>query len=173
VSIDTDFFTRSEEQELLTPLARWLGERVEDGVPVFVRENHVDFAGIVAGPVDTTVNFDFHMDMRIEFLLGAPYAAPVDATVFESVLATGMSRRYVWAHPLSRRRTVAKVYTAAALAARQPLLSRIHCLPGHEALSLLDGLEVTCAFVCRSPGYATKATDLAFTRLSNAVERAR
>jgi hypothetical protein len=168
VSIDTDFFIRPEEQLLVEPLVRWLGRRVDEGMTVVVREHHVDFLA-TSNPVDVTINFDFHMDMRVEFLLGERYAAPIDATVFESVLATGKSERYVWAHPLSRRATAARVYAAATLAARQPLLSRIHCVPGPDALSMLDELDVSWAFVCRSPAYATNATDLAFARLQRAI----
>jgi|GEM_PF-4860954 hypothetical protein len=169
VSIDTDFFTRPDEQELVGPLARWLRDRVEDGMPVTLRDNHVDYVGLAKEPVDVTVNFDFHVDMRIEFLLGARLAAPTDATVFESVVATGLTQEYVWAHPVSRRPIAAKVYATAILAAKQPLLSRMHCLPGPEALSMLDELDVSWAFICRSPEYATQATDAAFAQLERAA----
>ena len=107
--------------------------------------------------------------MRIEFLLGAQVAAPTDATVFESVVATGVTREYVWAHPVSRRPTAARVYATAILAAKQPLLSRMHCLYGLEALSMLDDLVVSWAFICRSPEYATQATDAAFAELKRAA----
>jgi hypothetical protein len=169
VSIDADFFTRPDEQELVGPLATWLKNRVKAGMPATVREDHVDYVGLAQEPVDVTVNFDFHMDMRVEFLLGAEVAAPSDATVFESVVATGLTREYVWAHPVSRRSAVARVYATAILAARQPLLSRLHCLPGPEALSMLDDLDVSWAFICRSPKYATRATDASFAKLKRAA----
>ena len=168
MSIDADFFKCPEEQELVGPLTRWLSDRVGKGVPVVFREHHVDFVTASAERVDVVINFDFHMDMRVEFLLGAPSAAPMDATIFESKVATGMTERYVWAYPVSRRATVARVYATATLAARQPLLSRIHCLSGPEALSLLGELDVRSVFVCRSPQYATAVTDAAFARLQHA-----
>jgi hypothetical protein len=171
VSIDADFFSDPEEQRLVTPLVRWLVSRVRAGVPVDVREDHVDYHQSIRTSVDLTINFDFHMDMRIDFLFGAPPAEPADPTVFESVLATGATRDYVWAHPVGRRQTVADVYTAALLADRQPLLRRIHGLPGADALGLLDEVEVAWVFVCRSPGYATADTDAAFQRLRDAAER--
>ncbi len=173
VSIDADFFTRPQEHGLVEPLARWLGDRADAGMPVVVREDHVDLVGAVAEPVEVMLNFDFHMDLSLEFLLGAPPAAPSDATVFETVLATDVTRRYVWVHPRSRRAVAARVYAAAVLTARQPLLSRIHCLPGSEGLARLDGLSVRWAFVCRSPGYATEASDAAFARLAGVAVGAR
>jgi hypothetical protein len=169
VSIDTDFFTRRDEQELVVPLARWLRDRVEDGMPVTVRDDHVDYVDLAEEPVDVTVNFDFHLDMRIEFLLGAQPGAPTDDSVFESVVATGLTQEYVWAHPVSRRPTAARVYATAVLTAKQPLLSRMHCLPGPEAFSMLDDLDVSWAFICRSPEYATQATDAAFAQLERAA----
>jgi hypothetical protein len=169
VSIDTDFFTRPDEQELVEPLATWLRDRVGDGMPVTLRDDHVDYVGLVGEPVDVTVNFDFHLDMRIEFLLGAHVAGPTDATVFESVMSAGLTREYVWAHPVSRRPTAARVYATAVLAGEQPLLTRMHCLPGSEALSLLAELDVAWAFICRSPEYATRATDAAFAQLERAA----
>jgi hypothetical protein len=168
-SIDTDFFTPPDEQKLDEPLATWLRARVGGGMPVTLRDDHVDYVSLAEEPVDVTINFDFHLDMRIEFLLGAQVAALTDATVFESVVATGLTQEYVWAHPVSRRPTAARVYATAVLAAKQPLLSRMHCLYGLEALSMLDDLVVSWAFICRSPEYATQATDAAFAELKRAA----
>ena len=61
------------------------------------------------------------------------------------------------------------VLATAVLAAKQPLLSRMHCLYGLEALSMLDDLVVSWAFICRSPEYATQATDAAFAELKRAA----
>jgi hypothetical protein len=169
VSIDADFFTNPEEQQLLSPMVRWLESRARAGVPVDMREHHVDYHESIRTSVDLTINFDFHMDMRIAFLLGAPPAQPADSTVFESVLSTGATRDYVWAHPVSRRQTVAEVYTAAVLTDRQPLLRCIHAFSGADALRLLNEVDVAWIFVCRSPGYVTADTDAAFDRLHAAA----
>lgn len=168
MSIDADFFTFADEQRLLAPLVSWLLRSVTAGMPVTLSEDHVDLVAAAPRPVDVMINFDFHMDLTVDFLLGAPAAPPTDASVFESLVAKGMSRRYVWAHPVSRRETAARVYTTALLAARQPLLAKVHCVPGAEAMSMVDQLDVVWAFVCRSPGFATTKTDEAFADLVRA-----
>src|SRR5690349_16107887 len=99
VSIDADFFTCPDEQSLLPTLLDWLRQRVDAGVPVTVSTDHVDLVASAPHPVDVIVNFDFHMDLSVEFLLGAEPAAPADNSVFETVVAGGGTRRYVWAHP--------------------------------------------------------------------------
>ncbi len=165
VSIDADFFTCSEEQRLRAPLVSWLGCSVTAGVPVWVSDDHVDLVEALPRPVDVIVNFDFHMDMTLDFLLGAPAARPADASVFESLVADRVVRRYLWAHPVSRRKTAARIYTSALLAGRQPLLGNVHCMSGVDAMAILDELDVVWAFVCRSPGYATTVTDAAFADL--------
>lgn len=166
VSIDADFFAEPNEQQLVEPLAEWLADRVAADIPATCREDHVDLIDFLAEPVDLVMNFDFHMDLRIEFLRGdAPCMPPQDATVFESVLTSGTAHRYLWAHPAGRACEVASIYTAAFVSGGQPLLGNIHCLPGHAALPLLTKGQTTSIFVCRSPGYSTTATDAAFVRL--------
>ena len=172
VSIDADFFTLPDEQLLLAPLLAWLHGHVASGRPVVLRDDHADLVATLPHPVEVIVNFDFHMDLTIEFLLGAPAAPVADAAVFESLLAEGRTERYVWAHPVQRRATAARVYASALLADRQPLLSAIHCLPGPEALDLLAELDVVWAFVCRSPGYATPDTEAAFSACADSLCRA-
>lgn len=139
---------------------------------MIVREDHVDLVEL-AEPVDLVVNFDFHMDLRLEFLHGAPACSPPqDATVFESILATGQAGHYVWAHPESRRTDAAAAYTSAWLRGSQPLLRRIHCLPGSSVLGdLLPRVDPNLIFVCRSPAYATSQTDVVFERLRSLATR--
>lgn len=170
VSIDADFFAEPSEQQLVEPLAEWLADCVATGIPATCRRDHVDMIGFLVEPVDLVINFDFHMDLRIEFLHGdAPYTPPQDATVFESVLASGTAHRYLWAHPASRAADAASVYTAAFVAGKQPILGNIHCLPGHAALPLLTHGRTASVFVCRSPGYSTADTDAAFVRLREVI----
>ena len=158
LSIDADFFTEPGEQQLVEPLAELLA----------------DLVGSLAEPVDIVINFDFHMDVRIEFLQGdRPLVPPQDATVFESVLTSGTAGRYLWAHPAGRAREAADAYTAAFVAGKQPVLRNIHCLPGYRALSLLAKAQIKLVFLCRSPRYATTATDAAFERLREAITSAR
>jgi hypothetical protein len=165
ISIDADFFTMPSEQRLAEQLEVWFAQ-VARQTPVIIRENHVDLVDLVE-PVDLVVNFDFHMDLRLEFLHGAPACSPPqDATVFESILATSRAGRYVWAHPESRRADAATAYASACLAGSQPLLQRIHCLPGTAVLTdVLPRVRPAAVFVCRSPAYATEQTDAVFERL--------
>ncbi len=173
VSVDADFFTRAEEQRLIADVETWLTAVLSIGVPVTFRQDHVDLVDLMTQPVEVVLNFDFHMDLRLEFLLGdAAVVPPQDATVFETILACGLTNRYIWAHPVSRRGEVAHVYASAAVAGLQPLLARIHCVPGVDAVNkLLESMALTSVFVCRSPGYSTVDTDLAFRRLQAAAER--
>ncbi len=166
MSIDADFFAEPNEQQLVEPLAAWLADCVAADIPTTCRKDHVDLIDFLVEPVDLVINFDYHMDIRIEFLHGDdPYMPPQDATVFESVLSSRTAHRYLWAHPAGRASDVAKIYTAAFAAGRQPILRNIHCLPGHNALPLLTKGQTTSVFVCRSPGYSTTATDAAFAHL--------
>ncbi len=65
------------------------------------------------------------------------------------------------------------MYSTALLAGRQPLLRKVHCLPGSEALDVLDELDVVWAFVCRSPAYSTRDTEASFSRLSGCASSLR
>jgi hypothetical protein len=172
VSIDADFFTQPEEFGIVEDVAAWFAGVVLTGARVTFHEDHVDLVDLMTDRVDVAVNFDFHMDLRREFLMGAkPLVPPQDATVFESILASGLADRYVWAHPVSRRKEVAWTYAAAVVAGRQALLKQIHCIPGVEVLQrLLNRMTVGMVFVCRSPGYATANTDLAFRHLRATAE---
>jgi hypothetical protein len=174
LSIDADFFAEPDEQQLVGPLAGWLADCVAAGVPAVCCDDHVDLVGLLTEPVDIVINFDFHMDLRIEFLHGdRPLMPPQDATVFESVLSSGTAGRYLWAHPASRAREAADVYTAAFVAGKQPVLRNIHCLPGQRAFSVLAKGQTKQIFLCRSPYYATNATDAAFGRLREVITAAR
>ena len=174
LSIDADFFTEPGEQQLVEPLARWLADCIAAGVRAVYCDDHVDLVGFLSEPVDIAINFDFHMDMRIEFLQGdGPLVPPQDATVFESILSSGTAGRYLWAHPAGRAREAADMYTAAFATGRQPALRNIHCLPGHRDLSLLAKGQAKRIFLCRSPRYATTATDAVFGRLREAISAAR
>lgn len=173
VSIDADFFTQPEESRIVEDVAAWFAGAVLTGARVTFHEDHVHLVDVMKDRVDVAVNFDFHMDLRREFLMGAqPLVPPQDATVFESIIASGLAHHYVWAHPVSRRKEVARTYASAVVAGRQPLLTQIHCIPGVEVLQrLLNRMTVVMVFVCRSPGYATADTDLAFRRLHATAER--
>jgi hypothetical protein len=166
VSIDTDFFVQRRERALAGRLAAWLAAEVAAGVPVTCREDHVDLVDLVRTPVEVCLNFDSHMDLSVGYLLGDdPRVPPEDATVFETILAAGLTRRYIWAHPASRSRAVASVYAGALVAGRQRALNRIHCLSGEAALHVLDGIRTDSVFVCRSPGYETAETAAVYRRL--------
>jgi hypothetical protein len=161
--VDTDFFTHPEELRIAPKLQAWLAGEVRVGVPLTFREDHVDLVQSMTTMVDLVVNFDFHMDLRLEFLHGAdPLTPPQDASVFETILTAALTSRYVWAHPVSRRADAARAYASAVATGRQPLVSRIHCLPGVEALTMLKKLRISSIFVCRSPAYATADTDRVF-----------
>lgn len=167
VSIDTDFFCNPAEQGLVSRFDTWLRDVLSAGVPVVVEQDHVRLVDLIRERVDVIVNFDFHMDLRIDFLNGdAARRPPHDATVFESILADGLVDTYIWAHPVSRRRDAAQVFATAYLTGRQPVLGKIHCVDGADVLDhILDRVHTTSAFVCRSPGYATRDTDLVFSQL--------
>jgi len=86
ISIDADFFAEAAEQRLVKPLARWLEHAVSAGAPVDVSEYHSDYHLDLTGPVDLTINFDFHMDMRIEFLFGdRPRACPASGSGLDAI----------------------------------------------------------------------------------------
>jgi hypothetical protein len=166
VSIDTDFFIQEDERLLAGKLEGWLEDKVSAGVRVTCRENHVDLVDLFSEPVDVVLNFDTHMDLSLGFLFGAPpRVPPEDASVFETILESDFTDRYVWAHPVSRSRDAARVYSAALLFGDQPILRRIHCLEGALAFQLLDSIRTEWVFVCRSPAYASPRTELTYRRL--------
>jgi len=169
LSIDADFFTLEDERRLV-PLAEDLVAReLARDARIEFRDEHVDLLGLIAEPVDFVVNLDYHMDCRVEFLHGdAPRRPPCRASLLETVLGSRLAERYVWAFPASRRADAARVYASAFFAYRQPLLARLHCVSGRYALErLLDGATIASIFVCRSPGYATAATDAVHDRLAS------
>jgi hypothetical protein len=165
VSIDADFFTHPDEQRLLPRVREWLFREAK-GAPAFFRAEHVDLVGLISHPADFVLNFDFHMDCRVEFLHGDPAKTPpCSASVFETLLCDGLIERYIWAFPVARRTVAARVYSSAVVAERQPLLRRIHCIDGRDALAGLVGVEIETVFVCRSSAYATAATDAIYNDL--------
>jgi hypothetical protein len=167
VSIDADFFTDQAEQQLAPTLAAWLARATVAGIPVAFRDDHVDLVGLVSRPVDFILNFDYHMDCRLEFLHGdQPRIPPCSASVFETLLSDGLTERYVWAFPAARSRSAALAYSSAFVANRQPLLARMHCVTGGDALErILDQVHTSLIFVCRSPDYATADTDVIYDDL--------
>jgi hypothetical protein len=166
VSIDTDFFIHEDERLLAVQLEWWLEAKVSGGVRVTCREDHVDLVDLLSEPVDIVLNFDSHMDLSLGFLFGQPpRVPPEDASVFETILASNLTDRYVWAHPVSRSQDAARVYSAALVFGDQPILPRVHCIPGAAAFQLLDAFRTAWVFVCRSPDYATPRTELAYRRL--------
>ncbi|MFI5909502.1 hypothetical protein [Dactylosporangium sp. NPDC051541] len=164
VSIDVDYFMHGGDPHLVAPLREWFARAVRDGARVVFRDDHVDLVELVTRPVDFIVNLDHHMDLRLEFLHGAPARRPpVNASVFETLLADGLTERYVWAHPPGRRRAAALAYSSAFAAGRQSLLPRIHCVEGRSAVRrIMCRAEVGFVFVCRSPDYADATTDAVF-----------
>lgn len=167
VSIDADFFTKGEEQDLAARVTEWFSSRVGSGVPVVFRDEHVDLVELVSRPVGFVLNLDYHMDLRIEFLHGEPARTPPSsASVFETLLADGLIEKYIWAFPSGRRRVASTVYTSAFVTGRQPLLAQIHCVEGRYALDrIMSRMEAVSIFVCRSPGYATAETDAIYAGL--------
>jgi hypothetical protein len=167
VSIDTDFFTNVAEQGLAAQVTDWLSRRVDGGVPVVFRDEHVDLVELVSRPVDFAVNLDYHMDLRLEFLHGEPARTPPSsASVFETLLADGLVEKYIWAFPSERRRTASMVYSSAFVTGRQPLLAQIHCVDGRYALDrIMSRVGLVSIFVCRSPDYATAETDAIYDSL--------
>ena len=160
LSLDADYFLESAEHSLVPDIDRLIRDRAARTSTCF-RDYHVDLTELITEPVDYVINFDSHMDCSLEFLFGAPPRdPPVNATVFEGLLARGLVRRYIWACPDSRRSLAAKVYASATVAGRQPRLSDIHCVTGRFAVAeLLDHADLALIFACRSPDYATAATD--------------
>ena len=167
VSIDADFFTDEEERRLAPGIEACVARQLVAGAQIAFRDEHVDLVPLVPDPVDFIVNFDFHMDCRIEFLHGdEPLTPPCNASLFETLLASGSTAKYVWAFPSARRREAALAYSSALLADRQPRLHRIHCVSGAYAIDrLLDRATIASIFVCRSPAYATADTDAVYERL--------
>ncbi|WP_328457648.1 hypothetical protein OG780_42885 [Streptomyces sp. NBC_00386] len=167
VSIDADFFTNPPEQRLLPPMRTWLTNEAA-GAPVAFRTEHVDLVDLVPRPVEFLINFDFHMDCRVEFLHGdPPKCPPCSASVFETLLSDGLIERYIWAFPAVRRTVAARVFSSAVITGRQPLLSRIHGIEGRDMAEALTGIEVESVFVCRSPSYATVTTDAIYDDLQS------
>ncbi len=165
VSIDADFFTDPQEQRLLPHLRTWLMNEGAEA-PIVFRTEHVDLIDMVRRPVEFLINFDFHMDCRVEFLHGdPPKRPPCSASVFETLLGDGLIERYIWAFPAVRRAVAAQVFSSGVITGRQPLLSRIHCVEGRDVLGLLTGVEVEGVFVCRSPSYATATTNAIYDDL--------
>jgi hypothetical protein len=167
ISIDADFFSDPEEVESHAEFEGWLDRTVANGVAVTVSRDHVDLVAQMP-PVDVVINFDYHMDLRLEFLFGAPALHPAqDASVFESILVSGLTQRYVWAHPQRRSVDAARVYASSVLAGRQPLIQRIHCLPGVTVMrQLIQRPLVESVFVCQSPDYSTPDSDSIFATLA-------
>ncbi|MFB7476054.1 hypothetical protein [Kitasatospora sp. NPDC056184] len=167
VSIDADFFSDPPEQILLPPLKSWLANEAA-GAPIVFRNEHVDLVDLVPRPVEFLINFDFHMDCRVEFLHGdPPKSPPCSASVFETLLGDGLIERYIWAFPAARRTVAARVFSSAVVTGRQPLLPRIHGIEGREMVGALTGVDVESVFVCRSPSYATATTDAIYDDLQS------
>jgi hypothetical protein len=171
LSVDVDFFTREEERPLAPRVESWVARKVAAGARVAFRDEHVDLIELISRPVDFVLNFDFHMDCRIEFLHGdEPKSPPCSASVFEGLLSQRLVERYIWAFPISKRRRAASVYSSAFSTTGRQLLTRIHCVSGRDALDeLLPHAAITAVFVCRSPDYATADTDAIFADLRSAV----
>jgi hypothetical protein len=167
VSIDADFFVDQEERGLTARVEACVARQLAAGARIDFRDEHVDLVPLVPELVDFIVNFDFHMDCRIEFLHGdEPRTPPCNASLFETLLASGSAEKYVWAFPAARRKEAALAYSSALLADRQPRMPRIHCVSGAYAIdTLLDQATIASIFVCRSPDYATADTDAIYARL--------
>lgn len=167
LSIDADFFARRDELALAPLVEDRVARELAAGAQMTFREEHVDLVELVTRPVDFVLNFDFHMDCRLEYLHGdEPRAPPCSASVFETLLSGGLTDKYIWAYPATRRRQVAQVYASAVVADRQPRMSRMHCVDGRYALHrLLGRATIDSIFVCRSPAYASADTDAVHDRL--------
>jgi hypothetical protein len=175
LSIDADFFTCDEERRLATRVEDLVARELAGGAHIAFHDEHVALVALVSRPVDFILNFDFHMDCRIEYLHGdAPRTPPCSASVFETLLSSGLTEKYIWAFPSTRRRDVALVYSSAVIANRQPRISDVHCVDGRYALDeLLGRATIASIFVCRSPGYATTQTHAIHDRLRALAEPAR
>ncbi len=171
LSIDADFFGREEEQQLAPCIKNWVLRKVGAGVQIVFRDEHVDLIKLVSHPVNFIINFDYHMDCRIEFLYGGePKTPPCSGSLFESLLSYGLTEKYIWALPNSRSRQASLVYSSAFVGNGQPLLTRIHCVSGRYALErILDRAKIGFIFVCRSPDYATAETDAILDSLTSLV----
>ena len=169
LSIDSDFFALDEERRLAPRLEATLAQKASAHVPIFFGDEHVELINHIRQPVDFIVNFDYHMDCRIEFLRGdAPMVPPASASVFETLLSQSFANRYIWALPRTRRAQAALVYSSAFVMNAQPLLTRIHCVSAEYACeTILDHSKIDLVFVCRSPDYATPETDAVLRRLKS------
>jgi hypothetical protein len=170
-SIDADFFTHEEERRLTARVEDYVAQQLAAGARIAFRDEHVDLVQLVSDPVDFILNFDYHMDCRIEFLHGdEPMTPPCNASLFETLLSSGSTEKYIWAFPSTRRRQAALAYSSAFVAGRQPRMHRIHCVSGAYAIDrLLGRATIASIFVCRSPEYATADTDAVYERLSSLV----
>jgi hypothetical protein len=167
LSIDSDFFALDEERRLVPRLEATIAQKAGAHVPVLFGDEHVELIDHVREPVDFIVNFDYHMDCRVEFLRGdAPRVPPSSASVFETLLSQSLVNRYIWAVPRSRSAQAALVYSSAFAINAQPLLTRIHCVSAEYACeTILDHSTIDLVFVCRSPDYSTPETDAVLRRL--------
>jgi hypothetical protein len=174
VSIDADFFTDAEERRLAARVEACVARRLAAGARIAFRDEHVDLVPFVSEPVDFIVNFDFHMDCRIEYLHGdEARTPPCNASLFETLLGSAATEKYVWAFPSAREREAAIAYSSGLLASGPARMRRIHCVSGAYAIEgLLDEAMITSVFVCRSPDYATADTDAIYARLRSLVEGA-
>lgn len=161
LSVDADFFTLKEEQQLAPWMISRIAWKAVSDVDIVFYDEHVDLVKLVTYPVDFVINFDYHMDCRVEFLHGeGAKTPPCSASLFENLLSTGLTSRYIWAFPNSRSRQAASMYSSAFVSNNQPLLTRIHCINGQYVMDeLLDLAKISLIFVCRSPDYATVETD--------------
>jgi hypothetical protein len=161
LSVDVDFFTLKEEQQIAPLLINQISLKVLAGAEIVFCDEHVDLIDLATHPVDFIINFDYHMDCRVEFLHGASSKIPpCSASLFENLLSVGLTEKYIWAFPNSRNFQAASVYSSAFINNSQPLLTRIHCINGHSVLDeLLSIAKIDFIFVCRSPDYATSETD--------------
>lgn len=168
LSVDVDYFMSDPEHDLADILSDFVLRLMRTGTNLTCDDHHVALADLPVFPVDIVVNFDFHMDCRLEYLFGdAARVPPCNATVFEHLLSSGQLSRYIWALPEERYKDAADAYCRALILQRQPWLSNIHCITGREVLdSLLPLVDIRHIFVCRSPEYRTAFTDALYGRLT-------
>lgn len=103
----------------------------------------------------------------MEFLMGdRAQFPPSDASVFEHLLESNLLGDYVWAIPSTRTSVAYAVYAAAVVAAKQPLINRIHPIDFAELGPFLSSCDLESSlFICRSPDYGNPVSYSVYEKL--------
>jgi hypothetical protein len=83
VSINADLFMAKELRILYGPMLRWIKNCCINGNRLVVDREHSEIFNQISISTEYVLNFDYHMDVRIEYMLGAePLLDIMDLNVF-------------------------------------------------------------------------------------------